>query len=78
VSKNRMVETSCRAPSVGRAEAPELERPKKHDAGPGGPASAMDSRSTRYSLPCVRLRLPQSNGVVMVVPVMQTGTPHDQ
>jgi len=57
-----MVETSCRAPSVGRAEAPELERPKKHDAGPGGPASAMDSRSTCYWLPCVRLRLPHPTG----------------
>jgi len=56
--------------------APELERPKKHDADPGGPASAMDSRSTGYSLPCVRLRLPPSNGVVMVVPVVQTRTLH--
>src|SRR5882672_9803391 len=29
---------------VGRTEAPELWRPQKHDAGPGGSASAMDSR----------------------------------
>jgi len=29
---------------VGRTEAPELERPEKHDAGPGGSASAVDSR----------------------------------
>src|SRR2546423_13732647 len=36
---------------VGRTDAPELQRPEKHDAGPGGSASAMNSRvyrSTRY------------------------------
>src|SRR2546430_5834888 len=36
----------------GRTDAPELRRPEKHDAGPGGSASAMNSRlyrSTRRS-----------------------------
>src|SRR6266446_1630547 len=32
------------APNRGPNRAPELERPEKHDAGPGGSASAMDSR----------------------------------
>src|SRR6267143_321807 len=78
VWRNRIVGTSCNAPIIGRTEAPAPRRPQKHDAGPGGPASAMDSRVCDLLLPWRTPPAPPMQRVVMVVLVMRAGAPHER
>ena len=52
--------------------------PRKHDADSRGePALAKAFKDLQsYSLPCLRLRLPPMERVVVMMPVVQTGTLH--
>ena len=51
--------------------------PRKHDADSGGAGvGECIQGSTSYPLPCVRLRLPPMEWVVVMMPVVQTGTLH--